>query len=52
MNSHMVKAHDGNGEFVYKHWRGLHVGDVIKVEKNQYFPSDLFLLSSSYDDGL
>lgn len=28
------------------------MGDVVKVTKNEYFPSDLLLLSSSYEDGL
>ena len=51
MNSHMVKVHTGNGSFVNKPWKDL-VGGIVKVEKDQYFPSDLLLLSSSYDDGL
>ncbi|ONK74470.1 uncharacterized protein A4U43_C03F6610 [Asparagus officinalis] len=52
VNSRMVKVHVGNGNFINKPWKELHVGDVVKVEKDQYFPSDLLILSSSYDDGL
>ncbi|XP_058070915.1 probable phospholipid-transporting ATPase 5 [Magnolia sinica] len=52
VNSRTVKVHVGNGDFKDKPWKGLHVGDVVKVMKNEYFPSDLLLLSSSYDDGL
>jgi phospholipid-translocating ATPase len=33
-------------------WKKLRVGDVIKVYKDEYFPSDLLLLSSSYEDGV
>ncbi|RVW87875.1 putative phospholipid-transporting ATPase 7 [Vitis vinifera] len=52
VNSRNVKAHTGNGTFINKQWQSLCVGDVIKVHKNEYFPSDLLLLSSSYEDGL
>jgi len=52
VDSRMVKVHIGNGSFVNKPWKELLVGDIVKVDKDQYFPSDLLLLSSSYDDGL
>ncbi|XP_075479097.1 putative phospholipid-transporting ATPase 4 [Primulina tabacum] len=52
LNSRKVKVHVGNGLFVQKSWESLLVGDVVKVTKNEYFPSDLLLLSSSYEDGL
>ncbi|KAG0494208.1 hypothetical protein HPP92_005202 [Vanilla planifolia] len=28
------------------------VGDVVRIEKDQFFPADLLLLSTSYDDGI
>lgn len=52
MNARKVKVHVGDGLFVQKSWESLMVGDVVKVSKNEYFPSDLLLLSSSYEDGL
>ncbi|XP_009783474.1 probable phospholipid-transporting ATPase 5 [Nicotiana sylvestris] len=52
VNARKVKAHIGNGEFMERAWKEVYVGDVIKVNKNEYFPSDLLLLSSSYEDGL
>ncbi|CAI9783514.1 unnamed protein product [Fraxinus pennsylvanica] len=52
VNSRKVKVHVGNGLFVQKSWESLCVGDVVKVSKNEYFPSDLLLLSSSYEDGV
>lgn len=33
-------------------WKRLRVGDVVKVEKDEFFPADLLLLSSSYEDGI
>ncbi|XP_024199378.1 probable phospholipid-transporting ATPase 5 [Rosa chinensis] len=52
VNSRTVRAHVGGGLFVEKTWQGLCVGDVVKVNKNEYFPSDLLLLSSSFEDGI
>lgn len=52
VNSRTVKAHVGDGLFIEKTWQGLCVGDVVKVNKNEYFPSDLLLLSSSFEDGI
>ncbi|KAJ8442146.1 hypothetical protein Cgig2_015487 [Carnegiea gigantea] len=45
-------VHRGNGIFEHTKWKNLRVGDIIKVEKNEYFPADLVLLSSSYDEGI
>jgi phospholipid-translocating ATPase len=52
VNNRKVSVHKGDGEFVYRHWEELCVGDVVKVEKDQFFPADLLLLSSSYEDGI
>ncbi|KAK3432479.1 hypothetical protein EUGRSUZ_E04358 [Eucalyptus grandis] len=50
VNSRVVKTHIGEGVFVEKPWQQVSVGDVVKIQKDQYFPSDLLLLSSSYED--
>ncbi|KAJ6801000.1 putative phospholipid-transporting ATPase 4 [Iris pallida] len=52
VNIRKVAVHKGGGHFAYKHWQKLRVGDVVKVEKDQFFPADLLLLSSSYEDGI
>jgi phospholipid-translocating ATPase len=52
VNNRKVAVHRGDREFVYRHWEDLCVGDVVKVEKDQFFPADLLLLSSSYEDGI
>ncbi|CAG9326533.1 unnamed protein product [Blepharisma stoltei] len=33
-------------------WKKLHVGDIVKVKKNEYFPTDLVLLTSSESSGI
>ena len=52
MNNRKVKVHKGDGVFDYTEWKGLRVGDVVKVEKDEFFPADLLLLSSSYEDAI
>ncbi|KAL5999628.1 putative phospholipid-transporting ATPase 4 [Asimina triloba] len=52
VNSRKVIVHKGDGRFGYRTWQKIRVGDVVKVEKDQFFPADLLLLSSSYEDGI
>ncbi|KAJ6853826.1 putative phospholipid-transporting ATPase 4 [Iris pallida] len=52
VNIRKVSVHRGGGRFAYKHWQKLRTGDVVKVEKDHFFPADLLLLSSSYEDGI
>lgn len=41
-----------NHTFHETRWKNLRVGDIVKVYKDDYFPADLLLLSSSYEDGI
>lgn len=50
INNRRIQVHHGNGNFEDAKWMDLRVGDVVKVEKDNFFPADLLLLSSSYDD--
>ncbi|XP_057415558.1 putative phospholipid-transporting ATPase 9 [Lotus japonicus] len=52
MNNRKVKLHQGGGVFDYSKWRDLKAGDIVKVEKDEFFPADLILLSSNYDDAI
>ncbi|XP_009605577.1 putative phospholipid-transporting ATPase 9 [Nicotiana tomentosiformis] len=52
VNNRKVKVHQGNGVFDLSEWKNLRVGDIVKVEKDQFFPADLLLLSSCYDDAI
>ncbi|KAG0465417.1 hypothetical protein HPP92_019581 [Vanilla planifolia] len=52
INLRKVNVHKGGGQFAYRNWQKIRVGDVVKVEKDQFFPADLMLLSSSYEDGI
>ncbi|GMI64693.1 Aminophospholipid ATPase 4 [Hibiscus trionum] len=52
VNSRKVKFHKEEGIFDDKQWQQVEVGDVVRVEKDNFFPADLLLLSSSYEDGI
>ncbi|GAB2280128.1 Putative phospholipid-transporting ATPase 9 [Dionaea muscipula] len=52
VNNRKIKVHQGNGNFEYTQWRHLRVGDIVKVEKDEFFPADILLLSSSYEDAI
>ncbi|XP_057474839.1 probable phospholipid-transporting ATPase 4 [Actinidia eriantha] len=52
VNARKASVHEGGGQFGPKTWSTLRVGDVVRVDKDQFFPADLLLLSSSYEDGI
>ncbi|KAI8544626.1 hypothetical protein RHMOL_Rhmol08G0311300 [Rhododendron molle] len=52
VNMRKARVHKGDGVFGPKPWMKLRVGDVVKVEKDKFFPADLLLVSSSYEDGI
>ncbi|KAL0429911.1 UNVERIFIED_CONTAM: putative phospholipid-transporting ATPase 4 [Sesamum radiatum] len=52
VNLRKANVHKTDGVFTQKPWMKLRVGDVVKVEKDKFFPADLLLLSSSYEDGI
>lgn len=41
-----------NGEWAEKPWYKIKVGELVKVMKNEYFPADLILISSSEENGI
>lgn len=43
---------ESNGQWVGVKWRNLAVGDIVKIQNNQFFPADLILLSSSEPQGI
>ena len=34
-----------------KFWKDVKVGEIVKVMKDESFPADILLLSTSYQDG-
>lgn len=51
LNARKAKVYD-NGQFVDKPWRNIKVGDLVRLESNDFLPADLVVVSSSEPDGL
>lgn len=51
LNARKAKLLQGT-TFVDKAWRSIKVGDIVRLESNDFFPADLLLLSSSEPEGL
>ncbi|KAF9268832.1 Ca-transporting ATPase [Marasmius fiardii PR-910] len=52
LNSRMAKALTSHDTFVEKKWKDIHVGDVVRLESDDFIPADMILLSSSEPEGL
>lgn len=48
----MTKVLTSEGTFVDKKWKDIRVGDVVRLESNDFIPADMILLSSSEPEGL
>jgi phospholipid-transporting ATPase len=51
VNNRQVEVSIGS-DVQYTAWKNIVVGDIVRVNKNQEFPADLILLSSSGDQGM
>lgn len=54
LNSRQAKvlSRTGTGTFINIPWRDIRVGDIVRVESDEFIPADLLLLSSSEPEGL
>ncbi|KAL2340738.1 hypothetical protein Fmac_008678 [Flemingia macrophylla] len=52
VNNRRAILHKGDGLFEYTEWKNLRVGNIVKIMKDEFFPADLLLLSSSYEDAV
>ena len=51
LNSRKARVLDG-AHFVDKPWKSLKVGDIVRLEADEFFPADLVLLATSEPEGL
>ena len=51
MNSRLAKVLQPDGTFADKKWKDIMVGDVIRLESDDFIPADVVLLSSSEPEG-
>jgi phospholipid-transporting ATPase len=48
----MTEVLASQGTFVEKKWKNVRVGDVVRLQSNDFIPADMLLLSSSEPEGL
>ncbi|KAI0629096.1 phospholipid-translocating P-type ATPase [Trametes polyzona] len=51
LNSRKAKVLGPDGTFVEKKWKDIAVGDVLRLESDDFIPADVVLLSSSEPEG-
>ena len=51
LNSRLAKVLQPDGTFADKKWKNIMVGDVLRLESDEFIPADVVLLSSSEPEG-
>ncbi|KIK09858.1 hypothetical protein K443DRAFT_671169 [Laccaria amethystina LaAM-08-1] len=52
LNSRLAKVLTPQSTFTEKKWLDIQVGDVVRLENNDFIPADLIIISSSEPEGL
>ncbi|KIK68995.1 hypothetical protein GYMLUDRAFT_35032 [Collybiopsis luxurians FD-317 M1] len=52
LNARIAKVLNSQGSFDECKWKDIAVGDVVRLESNEFIPADMVLLSSSEPEGL
>ncbi|KAF9453983.1 phospholipid-translocating P-type ATPase [Macrolepiota fuliginosa MF-IS2] len=52
LNSRTAKVMNQHAGFTDKKWKDIQVGDVVRLESDDFLPADMVLLSSSEPEGL
>lgn len=52
LNSRKTQVLVDGAQFRHKRWRDVRVGDVVRLESNEFIPADLVLIASSEPEGL
>jgi phospholipid-transporting ATPase len=52
LNARKAKVLGAQGSFDERKWKNIRVGDVVRVENDDFIPADMLLISSSEPEGL
>ena len=52
LNSRTTEILSPQGTFIEKKWKDVRVGDIVRLQSNDFIPADMILLSSSEPEGL
>jgi len=48
----VLVADKGTDSFISKKWKDIKVGNIVMIQRDEYFPADLILVNSSEQNGL
>ena len=51
-NRKVMVLNPDTGVFEVKLWRDIHVGQVVRIEQDEFFPADIILIQSSSPKGI
>ncbi|KAF8973169.1 calcium transporting ATPase [Flammula alnicola] len=52
LNARKAKVLTAQSTFIEKKWKDIQVGDVVRLENNDFIPADMLLMTSSEPEGL
>ncbi|KAG5636641.1 hypothetical protein H0H81_007350 [Sphagnurus paluster] len=52
LNSRQAKVLTSHSNFAEKKWKDIEVGDVVRLESDDFIPADMIIISSSEPEGL
>lgn len=52
LNSRLARVMTQYAGFTDRKWKDIRVGDVVRLENDDFIPADMILLSSSEPEGL
>lgn len=52
LNARKAKVLTPQSTFVERKWKDISVGDIVRLENNDFIPADLLLMTSSEPEGL
>ena len=52
LNARKTKVLTPQSTFIEKKWKDIQVGDIVRLENNDFIPADMLLITSSEPEGL
>ena len=51
-NRHVLVLNPETAEWMTKKWKDVHLGDIVQVQRDEFFPADLLFLTAENEEGI